>query len=264
MTAARLAVAAGVVATVVACGTPSDPAADTAPAGTARESTAAARSRAERGDTAPPGTTGSRGDTAGPAATARATEGTADRAPGPLPRASLADPAPGRGPILVLGDSLTVGAVLWGELEPSLEAKGWEPEIVGRLGESVAWALDEVDDRPTVPEVVVVGLGTNPGPRPDDFARDLDRLVSDLRRRGANLVVWIPPDDGDDPDRALRADAVRDATAPRMEVADWPVVLDRHPEYLGPDGIHLTEAGYRRLASFMVQAVGTWPTTRSA
>lgn len=237
MTAARLA-AACLVAMVAACGTPSDGAVDTAP-----------------GDSAD----GSQGDTrAGTAPGDRAPTGTAT-----APRGGE-EPVADRGPILVLGDSLTVGAVQEGDLESSLEARGWDHEIVGRVGESITWALDEVRGRRTVPEVVVVELGTNPGPHPEDFARDLDELVSELRQRGASLVVWIPPDDGDDPGRARRADAVRDATASGMEVADWPVVLDRHPEYLAGDGIHLTETGYRRLASFIAQAVGTWPTTRSA
>lgn len=232
---------------VAACATPSDGAADAA-----------------AGDGAPSGTATAPGGGAEPASTAPAPEGASGRGPGVVPGAGEAEPVADRGPILVLGDSLTVGAVLEGDLESSLEARGWDHEIVGLSGGSITWALDEVAERPRVPEVVVVELGTNPGPRPDDFARDLDLLVSELRQRGASLVVWIPPDDGDDPGRARRADAVRDATAPRMEVADWPVVLDRHPEYLASDGIHLTDTGYRRLASFIPQAVGTWPTTRSA
>jgi hypothetical protein len=162
-----------------------------------------------------------------------------------------------RHPVLVIGDSLTVGADLWGGLDASLRADGWRPEIVAEDGRAVDWALDQVAERETVPEVVVVGLGTNPGPRPDDFAADVTALVDTLRARGATTIVWLPPGDADDEGRAERAAILRRAAGPGLVVPDWPADLARHPELLADDGIHLTDEGYRQLADFVAQALGT-------
>lgn len=159
--------------------------------------------------------------------------------------------------MLVIGDSLTVGAGLWGDLDAQLRAEGWRPEIVAEEGASIGFGLDDVRLRSRVPAAVVVGLGTNPGPRPDDFAADAASLVSELRLRGASTIVWIPPGDTDDEGRRERAAALREATGPGLLVPDWPAELSRHPELVGRDGIHLTQDGYGHLADFMVQALGT-------
>lgn len=180
----------------------------------------------------------------------------------PAPTVTAADDG-GRGetsarrPVLVIGDSLTVGADLWGGLDASLRADGWRPEIVAEDGRAVDWALDQVIARETVPAVVVVGLGTNPGPRPDDFAADVTALVDALRARGATTIVWIPPGDADDEDRVERAAILRRAAGPGLVVPDWPADLARHPELLADDGVHLTDQGYRHLADFVAQALGT-------
>jgi hypothetical protein len=166
------------------------------------------------------------------------------------------DDSSARRPVLVLGDSLTVGADLWGGLDAELRADGWRPEIVAEDGRAVTWGLDEVTDRPTVPAAVVVGLGTNPGPRPDEFATDVSALVEALRARGATTVVWVPPGDADDDGRVARAAALRRAAGPGLVVPDWPAELARHPELVADDGIHLTDAGYRHLAAFVAQALG--------
>ncbi|MGH9116672.1 MAG: hypothetical protein ACRD0A_01965 [Acidimicrobiales bacterium] len=50
-----------------------------------------------------------------------------------------------------------------------------------------------------------------------------------------------------------RADALRAegrAGGPLL-VANWPDVLDAHPEWFGRDGIHLVGTGYRNLARFV-------------
>ena len=42
---------------------------------------------------------------------------------------------------------------------------------------------------------------------------------------------------------------------PEFHVADMAAVLDRHPEYLGPDRVHLTGEGYEALATVMADAL---------
>jgi lysophospholipase L1-like esterase len=172
---------------------------------------------------------------------------------------SPAGPAAGDSPVLVLGDSLTVGARLWGDLEAAAEAAGWSAEVVAEDGRDVGWGLDQVRARDRVPEVVVVGLGTNPGTSPATFAGDARALVSELVARGAGTVVWWPPEDATDADRAARAAALRAEAGTRLRVPDWPAELARHPDWLAPDGIHLTNDGYRGLAAFLVHQLDTLP-----
>jgi lysophospholipase L1-like esterase len=168
-------------------------------------------------------------------------------------------PADGLSPVLFLGDSLTVGARLWGDLEAAAEAAGWSAEVVAEDGRDVGWGLDQVRARDQVPEVVVVGLGTNPGTSPATFARDTDALVSELVARGAGTVVWWPPGDTTDASRAGRAAALRAEAGARLQVPDWPAELARHPDWLAPDGIHLTNDGYMGLAAFLVHQLDNLP-----
>ena len=183
--------------------------------------------------------------------------------PAPAPRA----PTGGHGPpaersILFLGDSLTVGARVFGRLRATMVAAGWRPEVVAEDGKDVSWGLDQVRRRDRVPAVVVVGLGTNPGPSPGAFARDVRTLVDELTRRGARTILWWPPGDRADAARAARAAQLRAAAGGPLRVPDWPAVLARHPGWLARDGIHLTPAGYRSLARFLRDQVGALPSPR--
>jgi hypothetical protein len=157
--------------------------------------------------------------------------------------------------VLVLGDSLTVGADLWGDLEETLAADGWAAEVDAEDGQGVGWGIERVRTRSEVPATVVVGLGTNPGGSPETFASDVTTLVDELVRRGARTVLWWPPAPGGSPDdatgRSQRADAVRAAAGGPLAVPDWPSEVAAHPDWVGPDGIHLTHAGYRQLSGFI-------------
>lgn len=159
-------------------------------------------------------------------------------------------------PILFVGDSLTVGARLFGRLGAIMGAAGWRPEVVAMDGQDVTWGLDQVRHRDRVPPVVVVGLGTNPGPSPITFPADVRTMVAELTRRGARTVVWWPPGDRVDPARLARATALRAEAGGRLEVPDWPDVLAAHPEWLTADGVHLTPTGYRNLSGFLRDQVG--------
>jgi len=159
-------------------------------------------------------------------------------------------------PILFVGDSLTVGARLFGRLGAIMGAAGWRPEVVAQDGQDVTWGLDQVRRRDRVPPVVVVGLGTNPGPEPIAFTADVRTMVAELTRRGARRVVWWPPGDRVDPARLARATVLRDEAGGRLEVPDWPAALARNPQWLTADGVHLTPTGYRSLAGFLRDQVG--------
>jgi hypothetical protein len=46
---------------------------------------------------------------------------------------------------------------------------------------------------------------------------------------------------------------LRAAAGGRLAVPDWPAVLEAHPDWVGPDGIHYTEAGYAGLSAFLAR-----------
>jgi hypothetical protein len=161
-------------------------------------------------------------------------------------------------PLLVLGDSLTVGARLYGGLGKALAAGGWEPEIVAEDGRAVEWGLDQVRGRGAVPPVVVVGFGTNPGSAPDAFGDWVLEMVAELTDRGARTVLWWEPPAAGAADRGERAAALRAAAGGALVVPDWPAELARHADWLGPDGIHYTDAGYEGLADFIRRRVAPY------
>jgi lysophospholipase L1-like esterase len=178
---------------------------------------------------------------------------------------SPADPGDAGEPVLFLGDSLTVGARLWGDLETTVDAAGWTAEVLAEDGQDVRWGLEQVRSRDEVPDVVVVGLGTNPGTSPGTFGDDAEALVDELVARGAGTVVWWPPGDTNDAGRASRAAALRAVAAAAataaigggsLRVPDWPGELAQHPDWLSDDGIHLTSEGYRALSGFLTAQVG--------
>jgi hypothetical protein len=166
------------------------------------------------------------------------------------PLATVGAPEPTR-PVLVIGDSLTVGADLWGDLVAVMAEDGWRAEVVAEDGRDVRWGIEQVRDRDTVPDVVVVGLGTNPGGSAETFAADAATLVSELVARGADTVIWWPPGDVADRGRVARAEALRAAAGGPLVVPDWPGVLVAHPDWLSRDDIHLTDEGYAGLSAFL-------------
>jgi lysophospholipase L1-like esterase len=170
----------------------------------------------------------------------------------PGARAQAESEATGVGtPLLVLGDSLTVGARLYGDLGDKLADAGWSPEITADDGEPVEFGLSWVRTLDSVPDVVVVGFGSNPGRTPELFRERAVELVDELTSRGAKTVVWWAPPEAGEPDRAQRAADLRAVAGGPLVVADWPAELAANPEWVGPDGIHYTDTGYAALADFL-------------
>lgn len=178
---------------------------------------------------------------------------------GPESQAQAAGEGIGAGaPLLVLGDSLTVGARLYGDLGDTLAESGWSPEIVAQDGEPVEFGLSWVRTLDSVPDVVVVGFGSNPGRTPELFPERVVELVGELTDRGADTIVWWAPPRAGEADRAQRAADLQAAAGGPLVVADWPAELAAHPEWVGPDGIHYTPAGYAALADFLRRQVAPY------
>ncbi|MEO7557253.1 MAG: hypothetical protein ABIV94_11690 [Acidimicrobiales bacterium] len=177
----------------------------------------------------------------------------------PAPQAPTTTAGPRRahsGALLVVGDSLTVGADSKG-LTKLLKAAGWQPTIEAEEGRSTKGAIDVVQRRVKVaPPLVLVELGTNPGSAIATFAPEVDNLVDLLRSRGAQRVVWVTPvhhddDRYDDKVRVLEARAVAD---PEFRVADWRRVAWANKEWFRADGLHYNDAGFAALAQFLDEA----------
>jgi len=155
-------------------------------------------------------------------------------------------------PLLVIGDSITVGARDVGLLPGVLEVGGWNAEIVAEVGVGTPWALQQIEPRVAVPRVVLVELGSNPGPFIDDFESEVHQLIDALVARGARRIIWIPPEARDPTRYAEKDAAIARAASSRLIVSTWPARLEQNPQWFG-DELHLTEEGYRALAEFMRQ-----------
>jgi lysophospholipase L1-like esterase len=166
--------------------------------------------------------------------------------------------SPRGGALYLIGDSILVGAQSHGDLGLRLTEDQWEPEVLAEEGRSVRWAIDQVRRREAVPRYVVVVLGSNPGYSSAGFTDDVQTLRDALAARGARRIVWIPPH-GSDPGRYSEKNSILrelDRTDPRLVVPDWGAVLEQHPEYIGDDGLHLTDTGYHELALFIRETLG--------
>jgi lysophospholipase L1-like esterase len=180
------------------------------------------------------------------------------QAGGATPTVAPTPRSPRGGPLLAIGDSLLVGAVEHGGLGLKLTADQWEPEVVAETGRSTRWAIDQVRKREKVPRYIVVVMGSNPGYSSAGFADEVQTLRDALVARGARRILWIPPHHPD-PNRYGEKDSIlqeADRADPRLVVPDWGAVLDQNPEWVGGDGIHLTEAGYDALASYIRDVLG--------
>jgi lysophospholipase L1-like esterase len=159
--------------------------------------------------------------------------------------------------VLVMGDSLVNGARLFGDLGDRLDAAGFESlEIVAEDGRGPEWAIDQIEDMDSVPEVVVIELGTNPDADPDGFAEIAATLVTALRDRGAERIAWLTPVHARD-DRYEEKAAILASTPGIDQVADWASVVRDDPRRLAADGLHPTQAGYVDLAEFLVETAAS-------
>jgi lysophospholipase L1-like esterase len=161
------------------------------------------------------------------------------------------------GSVLLLGDSLTVGADKAG-LTTSLKADGWTVDIDADEGRSTRGGILALQvHHPTVPELVVVELGTNPSAALATFPAEIETMLDELTTRGAKRVLWLTPHhrtdgryDGKDAAIATAADK-----HPMLVMGDWHAFAVGHADWMRPDGLHYTDSGYRILAAFMADLI---------
>lgn len=196
-------------------------------------------------------------------------------APSPAPTASAAMSVMGESvAVLAFGDSLLTGYGLEnGEsyparLEAALRARGINARIAnaGVSGDTTAAGLQRLaftlGSQQVNPKLAIVSLGGNDmlrGLPPEETRANLDAILSELRRRGIEVVLLgmlAAPNLGRD--YAARFDPIYPQLAKKHGATLVPFFLqplmDR-PELIQPDHVHPTAAGLDALVGATVDTV---------
>lgn len=190
---------------------------------------------------------------------------------------TMDDPAPNRidlQRVLAVGDS-TMAGVRWYDAFAPLQGASWTfdgescrklvvPSCRGREGRRPPTAVEAIESRPDVFDVVVMMTGYNDGAT--DFARYVERVMGAARSQGVRRVVWLTYA------REHRTDlggadawqvfdhqnAYLRWLAPQRDdlvVVEWAAAPRSRPEWFHDDGIHFTAEGSYGNADFMARAV---------
>lgn len=180
----------------------------------------------------------------------------------------------GQGKLLIVGDSLTIGANAFGALATKLRAeKVWSGVILdAKAGRRTSHGIQTISKRlQTTPNItaLVVALGTN-----DMISRretKYPRLVIDqlMTKVGQIPVLWVnvkfsPTGRADWRARGVRFNReLRKAQSryPNLHIADWSTsfVPSGKSRYI-VDGVHLTVSGYKTRAAWMQSQIITYGT----
>jgi hypothetical protein len=158
------------------------------------------------------------------------------------------EPVSGR--VVVVGDSLTVGAEE--NLRRLAELHGFTLELSAASGRQIPAGVEELRrlDAPSA-ELVVVALGTNDAAQPE-FERALadERIDQALAVTGGAPVAWVNVyrDPGTPAGDAARVfnQALLDAGSRHatLSALDWAWYVRTHPEVMADDRVHHTWEGY--------------------
>lgn len=176
----------------------------------------------------------------------------------PVLGAPTAGAAPGQS-VLVLGDSLSVGDDQFGGLVSKLTGAGFAGvEVDALVGRSTRLGIKKLTERASVPEVLIIALGTNDvalGRSAESFRSYVEKAVAFA---GPNrMVVWvdiaIARNEADvslaaQYNRVLAEEAQQNSN---LVVARWSG--RQKPEQVAHDKVHLSPEGYRRRATFLAE-----------
>ena len=169
-----------------------------------------------------------------------------------LHRSSTLEPLPPSSSVALIGDSLNLGT------EESLREKlsGWTFVIDDVVGRQTAIGIDRLEAAgSSLAPYVVVSLGTNdPASAVASFRAGVRRAVGLVGPRRCLVWATIHRDGGAYAafNAVLRAEAKLNRN---VRVVEWAAMIDVHPEWLAPDGIHGTPDGYRARAAADVEAM---------
>lgn len=162
--------------------------------------------------------------------------------------------------VYVIGDSLTLGADVFGKVGAKLSAAGYQARVDGKVGRFIpeaATILQAEAAAGRLEPVVMAGLGTNEieaGRSTVSIAASIDNLMTAV---GNRWVIWINVKMRDQVS-ADRFNTILNAKAAQYRhllIADWRSTSTSI--YFQFDGIHLSPAGYVVRATFMVTTMNT-------
>ena len=102
-----------------------------------------------------------------------------------------------------------------------------------------------------------MSLGTNDDPNMTDAFRSAIRETMEVA--GERCVVWVniyrPAVAGTNYDGYNRVLIEESVGRKNLRVVDWHGLVSLHPEWLGPDGVHVNAAGYQARAEALARAL---------
>jgi len=168
--------------------------------------------------------------------------------------ACAAAPAAAAPSLLHVGDSLGVGS------DPPLRRllPGWSITSDVLKNRTTAVGVAIIDRQSSLPDSLVVELGTNDSPDQSDRFAGYVRHV--LALAGPNrCVVWVnvhrPPFNGVSYAAFNRVLDQIAATSSNLAVVDWNGMVDAGRAEVAGDGVHSTPAGYQTRATAIAQAL---------
>jgi hypothetical protein len=151
---------------------------------------------------------------------------------------------------VAVGESVLLGA--GGEIQRVLGPGTFVDAAIGRQPDDVLDALQAERDAGHLDgiDVLVLQMGSNGVVKPRHIDR-LAGLVGGIPRVVA-VTVAVPRPWADASNVALGDAAGRFAW---LRLADWHALAAEHPEWLGPDGVHVNREGSRQYANLVGSTV---------
>jgi lysophospholipase L1-like esterase len=185
--------------------------------------------------------------------------------PGTTPAVLVGEVARGNR-LLALGDSIlaSVSSRYTDDLCKALVPLGWDVEVEAESGRFVTFGADVVKKltappRPAGPwDVVVIGFGSNYRGDPLEFRTRLEALIDSVAPAHVVLVTVTPFEANRDEVNTI-IEAIARARPTVVSVMDWAAVSTFNDDYIGGDGLHLTDPGRVAYAAQAAQLLGPAP-----
>ncbi len=169
--------------------------------------------------------------------------------------------------VFVIGDSITesIASRYSGLICDALGPLGWDvvvDAVQGRRTDQAVRSLRTNQER--VGQTVMVLIGHNDGVDPESYRNRIDQLIALVpdARRILLLTNYEFERGRDRMNDVLREIAAVDGDGgpdDRLQLVDWNAAVEDLDDAIQRDGIHLTDAGQRALATVMAAALGSAP-----